>query len=85
MKKRSHDYGYSSSYSNNYGSSYGAYSGKQVGKWSGIGDLIVLAVIGIVIYALYKTCLTGQEMGDRQYRWIYKKHDVLNSRTNNFG
>ena len=67
-QKRSHDYGYSSSYSNNYGSSYGGYSGKQIGKWSGIGDLIVLAVIGIVIYAMYKTCLTSQEMGDRQYR-----------------
>lgn len=66
-QKRSHDYGYSSSYSNNYGSSYGGYSGKQIGKWSGIGDLIVLAVIGIVIYAMYKTCLTSQEMGDRQY------------------
>ena len=48
-QKRGHDYGYSSSYSNNYGSSYGGYSGKQVGKWSGIGDLIVLAVIGIVM------------------------------------
>ena len=70
-QQRSHDYGYSSSYSSNYGSShdYGSYSGKPIGKWSGIGDLIVLFVIGIVIYAMYKTCLSSnQEMGDRQYR-----------------
>ena len=70
-QKRSHDYGYSSSHSNNYGSSYnyGGYSGKSVGQWSGLGDLIVLGVVGIVIYAMYKTCLSpNQEMGDRQYR-----------------
>jgi len=68
-QKKGHDYGYSSSQSNNYGSShnYGGSSGPSVGKWSGIGDLVVLAVVGIVIYALYKTCLTNQEMGDRQY------------------
>jgi len=36
---------------------------------SGIGDLIVLGVICLVVYAMYKTCIDngGQNMGDPQY------------------
>lgn len=59
-----YDYGYGS---NSY-SSYGGQGSYKSHKWSGLGDLIVLGCVGIVLYALYKTCLSGgQEMGDRQY------------------
>jgi hypothetical protein len=74
-KQRGHDYGYSQS------SGGGGWNSGQKTKTSGssyfdkstsggFGDLIVLFVIGVVIYALYKTCLSGnnQEMGDNQYR-----------------
>jgi len=36
-------------------------------KWSGLGDLILLGVVGIVIYALYKTCIDSNNLSDRQY------------------
>ena len=35
-------------------------------QWSGLGDLILLGVIGIVIYAVYKTCVDSPSMEDRQ-------------------
>jgi len=55
--------GYSSSYS-----SYGNYNTKTSNSTSGLGDLIVLGVICLVVYAMYKTCIdNGQNMGDRQY------------------
>lgn len=71
--EKQHNYGYGS---NSYGSnSYGHNSHHKQSKsyfdkssYGGFGDLIVLFVIGIIIYAMYKTCLSGsQEMGDRQY------------------
>jgi hypothetical protein len=71
-KQRGHDYGYSSGGGWNSGqktkTSGSSYFDKSTS--GGFGDLIVLFVIGIVIYALYKTCLSGnnQEMGDNQYR-----------------
>jgi len=34
---------------------------------SGLGDLIVLGVVGIVIYAFYKTCVDSHSLGDTQY------------------
>lgn len=54
--------GYSNSHSYNYNS-------KSSNSSSGFGDLIVLGVICLVIYAMYKTCIDngGQNMGDRQY------------------
>ena len=66
-RQKRHDYGYSST-SNSYGAGGSNFYNKA--KSGGFGDLIVFLVIGVVIYALYKTCLTGngQEMGDRQYR-----------------
>ena len=74
-KQKSHDYGYSSG---NTGWNTGKKSSSGTNYFDksssgGFGDLIILFVIGIVIYALYKTCLTGnnQEMGDRQYRWMH--------------
>jgi hypothetical protein len=62
----SHDYGYGGGISgSNYGSSYSSYQKSSSG---GLADLIVLAVVCLVIYALYKTCIdTPQEIGDRQY------------------
>jgi hypothetical protein len=36
-------------------------------QWSGLGDLVLLAVVGIVIYALYKTCIDTGDTGDRQH------------------
>ena len=52
----------SSSY--NYNSGYDSYNSKST---SGLGDLIVLVVVGIVIYAFYKTCIDSQSLGDTQY------------------
>ena len=71
-RQKRHDYGYSSSWSSsskNYGSGGKTFFDKT--RTGGFGDLIVLLVIGVVIYAMYKTCLSGndQEMGDRQYRY----------------
>jgi len=52
--------GQSNSYSNN--------KNWDKNSTSGIGDLIVLGVICLVVYAMYKTCIdNGQNMGDRQY------------------
>ena len=70
-RQKRHDYGYSSSWSSK-SSSYGTGGSNffDKSKSGGFGDLIVLLVIGVVIYAMYKTCLAGngQQMGDRQYR-----------------
>ena len=52
----------SSSY--NYNSGYDSYNSKST---SGLGDLIVLVVVGIVIYAFYKTCIDSHSLGDTQY------------------
>lgn len=56
--------------SNSWGNSYSQYSynSKNSDSSSGFGDIIVLGVICLVIYAFYKTCIdTPQNMGDRQY------------------
>ena len=61
--------GWFSDQSNNY-NSYGSNShsyNKTSSDWSGLGDLIVLGVIGIMIYAFYKTCIDNQGMEDTQY------------------
>jgi len=63
---------------NNKGSSYSSYGGNSYSgdgygnsygesRWKGLSDLILLSVVCIVIYAIYKTCIDSQEMGDRQY------------------
>ena len=71
-KQKGHDYGYSSGntgWNTGKKSTSGSnYSDKSTS--GGLGDLIILGLIGVIIYALYKTCLSGnnQEMGDRQYR-----------------
>jgi len=61
----------SNSYSSsNYGHHYTSdgYQEKYgESRWKGLGDLIILGVVAIVIYAVYKTCIDTQEMGDRQY------------------
>merc|ERR1719391_244622 len=58
----------SSSYSYDYSSNTGGYNESySAAKWKGLSDLIILGVVCIVIYAIYKTCITDQEMGDRQY------------------
>ena len=53
--------------SNNYhyDSGYDSYSNYK--STSGLGDLIVWAVVGIVIYAFYKTCIDSHSLGDTQY------------------
>jgi len=53
---------------NNY-NSYSSNSnyGYDENKWSGLGDLILLGVVGLVIYAFYKTCIDSNSLGDRQY------------------
>ena len=50
--------------SSSYNSGYDSYSSKSS---SGLGDLIVLVVVGIVIYAFYKTCIDSHSLGDTQY------------------
>lgn len=54
--------------SHSYQSNYNGYSYKKSSS-SGFGDLIVLAVMALVIYAMYKTCIDNgnHNMGDRQY------------------
>ena len=67
--KQSRGGGWSSGQSNNY-NSYGSNShnyNKTSSDWSGLGDLIVLAVICIMIYAFYKTCIDSPSMEDTQY------------------
>jgi len=67
--KQSGGGGWSSGQSNNY-NSYGSNShnyNKTRSDWSGLGDLIVLAVICIMIYAFYKTCIDSPSMEDTQY------------------
>ena len=67
--KQSGGGGWSSGQSNNY-NSYGSNShnyNKISSDWSGLGDLIVLAVICIMIYAFYKTCIDSPSMEDTQY------------------
>merc|ERR1712013_103131 len=44
-----------------------SYSYENSNKWSGLGDLIMLGVVGLVIYAFYKTCIDSNSMEDRQY------------------
>merc|ERR1719233_2345549 len=44
-----------------------SYSYENSNKWSGLGDLIMLCVVGLVIYAFYKTCIDSNSMEDRQY------------------
>ena len=50
--------------SSSYNSGYDSYSSKSS---SGLGDLILLVVVGIVIYAFYKTCIDSHSLGDTQY------------------
>ena len=71
-----HDY-YGGNSNNNYGGNSGrshnwkdSYNMKSGG---GFGDLITLSVVGVIIYAFYKTCIaSNDEMGDRQYRYERK-------------
>ena len=70
-KANSHDY-YGDSRSNSYSSSYdsNSYYANQYkkNKWGGMGDLITLVVVGIIIYALYVTCLSdNRNIGDNTY------------------
>ena len=51
----------SSGYQSGYNSS------TENGRWSGLGDIVIFAVVGIIIYAIYKTCIDTESMGDRQY------------------
>ncbi|XP_074641514.1 store-operated calcium entry-associated regulatory factor-like [Tubulanus polymorphus] len=58
-KKRAH--GGSSYYGNKeYGSSYGGYYKQLTKGTSVIGDLIMLVIVGLIIYAIYKTCIGNQ-------------------------
>merc|ERR1719150_1320057 len=53
---------------NYYGGGGGGYSSKTYSYDNssyGFGDLIVLGVVCIVVYAMYKTCIEQQQMGDR--------------------
>ena len=52
----------SSGYS--YNSNYGYDASKST---SGFGDLIVIVVVGILIYAFYKTCIDTNSLQDTQY------------------
>jgi len=65
-QRKNHDYygGGGASYGSNYHHTY-----HQSNKWSGLNDLLLLGVAGLVIYAFYRTCLAGQghEYGDRTY------------------
>ena len=68
-KQQSGGGGWFSGQSNNY-NSYGSNSynyNKTSSDWSGLGDLIVLAVICIMIYAFYKTCIDSNSLQDTQY------------------
>jgi len=72
--RKSHDY-YGNS-NNYYGSNYNSYGQKdyQRDKWSGLSDLILLSVAGLIIYALYRTCLASpgsRTYGDREYRYVF--------------
>merc|ERR1712107_343395 len=53
----------------NPGNSYSSksYYDSTSSQSSGLGDLILLGVVGIVIYAVYKTCVDAPSMGDREY------------------
>lgn len=52
------------SYHNTYTPRSDGYSS----KWSGLSDLIILGVMGLVIYALYRTCVSQTpNVGDRQW------------------
>jgi len=58
--------GWGGGYSGGYQKSNYGY-GDNSSQWSGLGDLILICVVGIVIYALYKTCIDSNSLGDRQY------------------
>merc|ERR1712004_440686 len=53
----------------NPGNSYSSnsYYDSTSSQSSGLGDLILLGVVGIVIYAVYKTCVDSPSMEDREY------------------
>merc|ERR1712211_139049 len=53
----------------NPGNSYSSksYYDSTSSQSSGLGDLILLGVVGIVIYAVYKTCVDAPSMEDREY------------------
>lgn len=55
--------------SSHYDSSYYTKGSSDYGssQWKGLSDLILLGVVCIVIYALYKTCIDSNTIGDRQY------------------
>ena len=57
---------FSGQQSNGYGynSNYGYDASKST---SGFGDLIVIVVVGILIYAFYKTCIDTNSLQDTQY------------------
>ena len=70
QKANTHDYygGGGNTYSGDY---YGSSSSKKwsgSNDWSGLKDLIVLAVGGLIIYAFYRTCLATDDRSDRAYR-----------------
>lgn len=58
--------GSSSSSSDNYYYSQGS-GDYGATKWKGLSDLILLGVVCIVIYVLYKTCIDSNTIGDHQY------------------
>ena len=57
---------FSGGQSNNY-NSYGSNRYSQDSGTSGLGDLIVIGVVAILIYAFYKTCIDNQGLEDTQY------------------
>jgi hypothetical protein len=68
QRQKGHDYyGQSSSWFSSKPSSSSYFDKRSSG---GFGDLVILVIMAAVIYALYRTCLSGndQQMGDRQYR-----------------